>query len=59
MPIVACSPAITSKTEMPARYGAPLRVAGEAHQAGDGLHDEVVARQLAPFSPLPKPLMDA
>ena len=23
MPIVACSPAITSKTEMPARYGSP------------------------------------
>ena len=46
-PMVACRPAITSKTEMPARYGRPVGVAGQAHQAGHRLHDQVVAGQVA------------
>ncbi len=37
-------PAITSNTEMPARKGGPSGSPGEAHQARDGLHHQVVAR---------------
>ena len=41
-----CMPVITSKTEMPARNGWPARGAGQAHQPGHALDQEVVAGQL-------------
>ena len=37
--------------------GRPVGLAGEAHQPGDGLHDEVVPREPRP-SPAPKPVID-
>ena len=41
-----CSPVITSNTEMPGAVGRALGVAGQAHQAGHGLDEEVVAGQV-------------
>ena len=36
-----------------------VRVAGEAHQPGDGLDHQVVPGEVAPAGPVPKPLIEA
>ena len=56
-PIVRCRPVITSNTEMPARYGGPSGIPGQAHQPGHRLDDQVVAGQPAPAA-VPNPLIE-
>ena len=59
MPIVACSPAITSKTEMPERNGSAVGAPVRLIRPDDRLDDEVVAGQHAARPPVPKPLIEA
>ena len=57
MPTAECSPVITSNREIPDRYGGASGAAGEAHQAGHGLDEEVVAGQRGALA-VPKPLIE-
>ena len=59
MPITACSPAITSNTEIPARYGGPSGSPVRLISPEMACTIRSYPGSAAPFSVVPKPLIDA
>lgn len=57
--MVACIPAITSKTEIPARNGSPSGSPVRLISPEIACTIRSYPGSAAPFGPLPKPLMDA
>ena len=57
--MVACRPAITSKTEMPARYGGPSGSPVRLIRPLMACTIRSYPGSLAPPGPLPKPLIEA